>query len=70
MLTSPANIREQGRQAAVKIQEAAEALRGALAQSQIPPGRGRTGALLRAAEGHAEVVRKLDGAIELMRELY
>jgi hypothetical protein len=70
MLASPMNIRENGRLAATQIQEAVEALKGAASESKTPPGKGRTDALLRAAACHAEVVKKLDKAIELMKELY
>ena len=70
MIESPENIRENGRLAALQIQEATEALRKATIESRTPAGKGRTNALLKASVQHEEVVQKLGKAIELMKELY
>jgi hypothetical protein len=70
MLISPVNIRENGQRAAAYLALAAQSMAAAVNESKTSPGKGRTNALLKAAECHAEAVKNLGGAIELIRELY
>lgn len=70
MLTSPENIRVRSQRAIEFLVLASKSMNEAITESKTSAGKGRTNALLKAATCHADAVKNLGEAIEIIRELY